>query len=96
MQVPVAYGKDPVGFLATQRKQLGDVFCVDLFLVKIVFLLGSEGNKVVFRAHEDDLSFWENIKTFIGPRVTAGSSRPLVKSHRRLFYHRVGVPRMVA
>ncbi|TDL19811.1 cytochrome P450 [Rickenella mellea] len=66
LKVPVEYGIDPVGFLAKQREKLGDVFCVDLFLVKIVFFLGSDGNKVVLRAAEDQLSFWEGLRWLTG------------------------------
>ena len=61
------YGKDPVKLLVEQRKILGDVFCVDLILFKLVFLLGADGNKAVFRAPEESLSFWENVHMFIGP-----------------------------
>lgn len=64
---PVIYGKDPVGFLCETRKRLGDVFCVDLLVTKIVFVLGPEGNKEVLRATEDQLSFWEQIRWALGP-----------------------------
>ncbi|KAI5117570.1 hypothetical protein M0805_005634 [Coniferiporia weirii] len=70
LRVPVEYGKDPVEFLRRTRKKLGDVFCVDLFAVKIVFALGTEGNKEVLRASEDRLSFFEQIKWSMGPTVS--------------------------
>ncbi|KAH8115693.1 cytochrome P450 [Phellopilus nigrolimitatus] len=69
LRVPVEYGKDPVEFLRKTRKQLGDVFCVDLFAAKIVFVLGAEGNKAVMRAAEDKLSFFEQIKWALGPTI---------------------------
>lgn len=67
LQVPVEYGKDPASFLQKTRKQLGDVFCVDLLVAKIVFVLGPEGNKEVFRATEDKLNFAEQLKWALGP-----------------------------
>lgn len=67
LSTPVLYGKDPVGFLCETRKRLGDVFCVDLMVAKIVFVLGPEGNKEVLRATEDQLSFWEQIRWALGP-----------------------------
>lgn len=69
LQVPVEYGKDPVEFLRRTRKKLGDVFCVDLFAMKVVFILGSEGNREILRAAEDKISFWEEIKWLMGPVV---------------------------
>lgn len=60
------YGKDPVEFLRKTRRQLGDVFCVDLLIMRIVFFLGSEGNKTVLRAAEDKLSFMESIRWSLG------------------------------
>lgn len=66
------YGADPVNFLVKQREKLGDVFCVDLILLKIVYVLGAEGNKAVLRATEDELSFWEITKRFLGPFVRDG------------------------
>lgn len=72
LKVPVQYGIDPVGFLARQRAKLGDVFCVDLFLLKFVVFLGAEGNRNVLRASEDQLSFWDRIKTLLGPGTAEG------------------------
>lgn len=74
LRVPVEYGLDPVKFLIEQRKRLGDVFCLDLFLIKMVFFLGSQGNKAVLHASENDVSFWENMKLFLGPFVPPSKS----------------------
>lgn len=74
LKVPIEYGKDPVHFLCKTRRSLGDVFCVDLFVVKIVFLLGPEGNKAVLRAPEDELSFWEQVRWAMGPVLERGKS----------------------
>lgn len=73
LSVPVQYGMDPVGFLARQRAKLGDVFCVDLFLLKFVVFLGPEGNRSILRASEKELSFWEMIKTLLGPGTASGA-----------------------
>lgn len=70
------YGKDPGEFLRKTRKQLGDVFCVDLLILKIVFFLGSEGNKTVLRAAEDQLSFMEQIKWSLGAALDPACKFP--------------------
>lgn len=74
LRVPAEYGKDPVGFLVKTRDEIGDVFCVDLFLVKFVFFLGGENNKMVFRSHEDDLSFWDVQRFMMGPQFCKSAS----------------------
>lgn len=66
----VENGKDPVGFLRRTRKELGDVFCVDMMMFKLVFFLGAEYNRDVLRAAEEDLSFWEQIRWAMGPRIS--------------------------
>lgn len=73
LSTPILYGKDPVGFLCETRKSLGDVFCVDLIVTKIVFILGPEGNKDVLKATEDQLSFWKQIEWALGPLVEKGA-----------------------
>ena len=67
LKAPAEYSNDPVDFLMKTRRKLGDVFCVDLFAVKIVFLVGVEGNKDILRASEETISFWENAKWAFGP-----------------------------
>ena len=76
--VPQEYAKDPISFLCRTRSILGDVFCVDLLATKIVFALGPEGNKEVFKASEDKLSFIEAIKWSLGPTVTMSESYEIV------------------
>ena len=70
--VPVKYRKDPINFLLETREQLGDVFCVDLFVTKFVFVLGPEGNREVLRAPEERLSFWEQVRWAMGPVLLRG------------------------
>ena len=72
--VPVQYGKDPITFLTKTREKLGDVFCVDLIIMKIVFFLGMEGNKVILKGEEDKVSFWESVKWTFGHQTTMGES----------------------
>ena len=71
LRVPVEFGKDPIHFLTKTRQEKGqkypEVFCVDLFVTKFVFLLGAEGNRAIFRASEDELSFVEGNLRFLGP-----------------------------
>ncbi|PAV18547.1 cytochrome P450 [Pyrrhoderma noxium] len=76
LKVPVEYGKDPVQFLINARKKLGDVFCVDLFVVKIVFYLGVEGNKMILKAPEQSISFVDQIKWALGPTMSAAFDYP--------------------
>ncbi|KAF7797473.1 hypothetical protein EIP86_008670 [Pleurotus ostreatoroseus] len=71
LQAAGEYAKDPVSFLAKTRSIIGDVFCVDLIVTKIVFLLGPDGNKELFRAPEDKLSFEESVKWSLGPTIAA-------------------------
>lgn len=82
LSTPILYGKNPVGFLCETRKSLGDVFCVDLIVTKIVFILGPEGNKDVLKATEDQLSFWKQIEWALGPLVEKGAwTRLISKDH---------------
>lgn len=63
------FGRNPVELLKRSRELYGDAFCIDLILFKIVFFLGSENNKRVLRASEDELSFIESVKWALGPRI---------------------------
>ncbi|KAJ3549158.1 hypothetical protein NM688_g5209 [Phlebia brevispora] len=69
LQAAGEYAKDPIAFLAKTRGILGDVFCMDLLVTKIVFFLGPEGNKEIFRSAEDRLSFEHGIKWSLGPPI---------------------------
>ena len=71
LKVPVQYGKDPIGTLVKARKELGNVFCVDLLIFRVVFVLGAEGNREVLKSAEEDLSFWEQARWAFGPRLSA-------------------------
>ena len=77
LQVPQEYAKDPVSFLCKTRSILGDVFCVDLLAVKMVFVLGPESNRVLLKAPEKQLSFDEAVKWSMGRTVAHRESIPL-------------------
>ena len=68
------YNSYPIEFFKKQREKLGDVFCVDLLLIKVVYVLGVEGNKSVLHAAESELSFWEVTERFLGPFIRKGAS----------------------
>jgi sterol 14alpha-demethylase len=48
----IHYGKDPVGYLCSQRARHGDMFLVDLVVLRMVFVLGSEGTNTIFKGTE--------------------------------------------
>eukprot|EP01112_Ceratiomyxa_fruticulosa_P003834 TRINITY_DN1414_c0_g1_i1.p1 TRINITY_DN1414_c0_g1~~TRINITY_DN1414_c0_g1_i1.p1 ORF type:complete len:402 (+),score=77.55 TRINITY_DN1414_c0_g1_i1:416-1621(+) len=60
----VDYGKDPINFLLKARKDLGDVFIVDLFVIKFIFVLGGKNANKILTASEDKVSFWEMVLRF--------------------------------
>ena len=63
------FGKDPVSFLCKTRGIVGNVFCVDLLVTKIVFLLGPEGNRELYKAPDEKLNFYDAIKWAFGPTM---------------------------
>ena len=48
----IFFGKDPVKYLQSQRDIHGNVFLVDLFVLRMVFVLGPEANNTVFKGTE--------------------------------------------
>jgi hypothetical protein len=48
----ISYAADPIAFLKTKRAQHGNVFLVDLALVKLIFILGPEANNAFFNGTE--------------------------------------------
>lgn len=73
LRVPAEYNANAVDFLVKQQKKLGNIFCVDLFLIKFVFVLGPEGNRLIFRTPEDALSFLEPNVKLLGAFTPEGS-----------------------
>ena len=70
----VSYGIDPVKFLAGQRARHGDVFRVNLVIIRIVFLLGPEGTNALLKGTEKSgISFYSALSFLIGSAVDKGN-----------------------
>jgi hypothetical protein len=48
----ISYAADPIAFLKRQRVQHGNVFLVDLAIIKPIFILGPEANNAFFSGTE--------------------------------------------
>ncbi|KAJ9108613.1 hypothetical protein QFC19_002331 [Naganishia cerealis] len=58
----IQYGTDPVKFLIEQRRKVGDVFRVNLVVMKITFVLGAKWNRWLLKdTKEEEVSFWDAI-----------------------------------
>lgn len=61
----ISYGIDPIAFLKSKRAEHGDVFLVNLAVIRIVFLLGPEATNRFFKGTEQQgisfVSVWEYI-----------------------------------
>jgi len=69
----IAFHRDAVGFLLSQREQHGDIVEVDLMVFKVIFFLGAEGCNAILRGTDKGgISFLAAMKVIIGP--------PLVRS----------------
>lgn len=77
-------------FLITQRARHGDVFYVNLAIIRIVFFLGPEGTNAILKGTEKGgISFWAALKFVIGGSVDKGfplSLRPWGKIHILPFF----------
>lgn len=61
----IAYGKDPLKFLAKQRARYGDVFLVNLGILRAVFFLGPQGTTAILKGTErSGLSFYQPLDFF--------------------------------
>lgn len=72
LKVPVEYTLDLPRFLHRQRKLLGDVFCVDLIVTKIIFVMGNRASREILRAPGSELDSWEVLTRSFGPVMDAG------------------------
>lgn len=55
----IPYRNDPVGYLQSQRALHGDIFHVNLIVLRIVFFLGPQGTNAIFRGSErSGISLW--------------------------------------
>ena len=71
----VSFGLDPVQFLLNQRAKHGDIFLVNLAIIKIVFFLGPEGTNAVLKGTEKGgISLWAALSFLIGDAVVKGIS----------------------
>jgi hypothetical protein len=69
----IAFNADAVGFLLSQKEQLGDVVEVDLMVFKVIFFLGPEGSNAVLRGTDKGgISFLAAMKVIIGPPLQKG------------------------
>jgi sterol 14-demethylase len=69
----VSFGIDPVKFLLNQRAKHGDIFLVDLAVIRVVFFLGPEGTNAVLKGTEKGgISLWTALSFLIGSSVEKG------------------------
>jgi len=69
----VSFGIDPVKFLLNQRAKHGDVFLVNLAVIRIVFFLGPDGTNTVLKGTEKGgVSLWAALSFLIGSSVERG------------------------
>lgn len=84
----IHFGMDPVKFLVNQRERHGNVFLVNLAIIRIVFFLGPEGTNAILKGTEKGgISFWDALRFVIGGAVDVGEylcSSPLPYSNSLL------------
>jgi sterol 14alpha-demethylase len=69
----ISFGIDPIKFLLSQRARLGDVFLVDLAIIRIVFFLGPDGTNAILKGTErSGISFWEAVVFIFGESARRG------------------------
>ena len=70
----ISFGIDPVKFLINQRAKHGDIFLVNLVIIRIVFFLGPEGTNAVLKGTEKGgVSLWVALSFLMGKAVERGS-----------------------
>src|SRR5271169_669772 len=69
----ISFGLDPVKFLIAQRARHGNIFLVNLAVLRIVFVLGPDGTNAIFKATEKSgISFWAAVADIFGPSTAKG------------------------
>ena len=64
---------DPIKFILDQKARHGDIFLVDLAVIRIVFFLGPEGTNAVLKGTDKSgISFWAAMEFVIGEAVIKG------------------------
>jgi sterol 14alpha-demethylase len=76
----VSYGIDPIKFLLDQKARHGNIFLVDLAVIRIVFFLGPDGTNAVLKGTDKSgISFWAAMKFVIGQAIFKGTIQiPLI------------------
>lgn len=70
----VSFGLDPVKFLLDQQTRHGDIFLVDLAVIRIVFFLGPEGtNAIVKGTDKSGIGFYAALSFLIGAIIDKGT-----------------------
>lgn len=71
----ISFGLNPIQFLQSQRSKHGDIVLINLLVLKVVFLLGPDGNNIIFKGTErGGISFWAAISFIFGPVVDKGNT----------------------
>ena len=69
----ISFGRDPIKFLIAQRARHGDIFLVNLVVIRIAFVLGPDGTNAIFKGTEKSgISFWEAVADVFGPTTAKG------------------------
>jgi sterol 14alpha-demethylase len=69
----ISFGVDPIKFLIAQRVRHGDIFLVNLVVVRIAFFLGTDGTNAIFKGTEKSgISFWAAVADIFGPTTAKG------------------------
>jgi hypothetical protein len=69
----VSFGLDPVKFLLAQRARHGDIFLVNLVVIRIVFFLGPEGiNAILKSTDKSGMGFYAALSFLIGAIIDMG------------------------
>ena len=69
----IFFGINPVKFLKDNRARHGDIFLVDLVVIRIIFCLGPEGTNTVLKGTERaGISLWVALEYVIGGAVKKG------------------------
>jgi len=79
----IRFGINPIKYLQEQRKIHGDVFCVDLLIIRITFNISPAANQQFTRKAEADLGFWKIAEERMGPRVKLGILTLSILSKRK-------------
>lgn len=64
------FSKNPIQYLISQRRIHGDIFLVDLVVIRFVFVLGPEGTNAIFKGTErSGISQLASLKILLGSAV---------------------------